>query len=152
MTSRMLQFVVEGPPQGKARPRFVRTRTGMRTYTLDKTKSYEAQIGFVARGALAGAPMLAGALEVAVSAHYPIPASWSKRKRAQALRNEIRPTVKPDLDNVVKAVLDALNGVAYVDDCQVVDSHGRKSYSERPSLLVQVFELKHLKQQESAHA
>ncbi len=52
------------------------------------------------------------------------------------LGGKILPAKKPDIDNVVKAVLDALNGVAYRDDTQVIELHVRKSYSEKPRVEV----------------
>ncbi|MNQ94958.1 Endodeoxyribonuclease RusA [compost metagenome] len=65
-----------------------------------------------------------------------VAASWSKSRRATALAGEILPTKKPDADNVLKAVKDAMNGIVYIDDCQVVDFHGRKRFSDTPRVEV----------------
>jgi Holliday junction resolvase RusA-like endonuclease len=66
-----------------------------------------------------------------------IPKSWPKKKQAQAENNEISPG-KPDLDNIAKTVLDALNGVCYEDDAQVVILSVTKCYSREPGVMVRV--------------
>ena len=58
----------------------------------------------------------------------PVPASYSKKAREACLSGETRPTKKPDVDNILKAFLDAMNGIVYLDDCQVVDLHVKKVY------------------------
>lgn len=67
-------------------------------------------------------------MRVDLDAVFPIPKSWAKRKREQAAEGDICPMTKPDLDNVVKIALDALNGVAWEDDKQVVWIGARKEY------------------------
>jgi len=74
---------------------------------------------------------------VKLVAIFPVPASWSRRKRADALAGVIRPTVKPDGDNIQKCC-DAFNGVIWRDDAQVVTWTGRKIYGERPGLHIEV--------------
>lgn len=108
-------FFVEGRPKGKGRPRMAR-RTG-HVYTPASTKAYESEIrqAFLRQGGetFAGLPVM-----VEIEASYPMPKSWSKRKREEA-----RGTYcgnKPDLDNLEKAILDALNGLAWDDDKAVV--------------------------------
>jgi Holliday junction resolvase RusA-like endonuclease len=86
---------------------------------------------------MVGRPLLEGALHVQVSAYFAVPQSWSTTKRAAALTGAIRPTKRPDLDNVVK-VLDALNGVIWRDDAQVISGVIDKHYSDRPRLRVEV--------------
>jgi Holliday junction resolvase RusA-like endonuclease len=61
-------------------------------------------------------------------AFLPVPGSWPKSKKAKALAGIITPTVKPDADNLAKSVCDALNGVAWVDDKQVIKLHVFKAY------------------------
>lgn len=75
-------------------------------------------------------------------AQYPIPQSWSKRKKKEAIAGLIMPTTKPDGDNILKVVLDALNGLAYDDDRQVVKMCIIKAYGVNPGLVVQVGEYK----------
>ena len=73
-------------------------------------------------------------IKVRIQAFYEVPKSCSKVRRTAMLNGELLPAKKPDIDNVVKAVLDALNKVAYRDDNQVVELKIRKQYSERPRL------------------
>jgi Holliday junction resolvase RusA-like endonuclease len=86
---------------------------------------------------MAGRPPLEDALRVSVLAYFGIPASWSAKKRAAALAGLVRPTKRPDWENVAK-MLDALNGVVWRDDAQVVSGLIEKHYSDRPRLRVEV--------------
>lgn len=81
-------------------------------------------------------------LDVRVFAYYAIPKSISKKKRQAMLDKKIRPTKKPDADNVCKVICDSLNGVAYRDDTQVVDCMVRKFYAEIPRVLVTIEEIR----------
>lgn len=128
----IVNFTVHGEPQGKARPRF--TKTG-RTYTPKKTADYEDSI----RCAYPG-HMMSGAVDVYIEAFFSVPKSYSKAKRSKCLANEIKPTKKPDGDNIIKAVLDALNGTAYHDDSQVVYVAIAKYYSETARITVTIAE------------
>ncbi len=128
-----MEFIVEGDPQGKARPRFSR-RSGT-VYTPSKTARYEKEIrqAYIAAG---GKMIPAGSyVAVTVDAYFKIPKSYTKRKRLDCEHNIIRPDKKPDIDNVVKVVLDALNKVAYEDDKQVVGIICRKWYSQSSGFL-----------------
>lgn len=127
-------FVVDGSPVGKGRPRFVRA-TG-HTYTPDKTKEYEQRIA--EEYARKGGKMMDGYIAVKIYAVYKIPTTTSKAKREQMLRGAIKPTVKPDLDNVLKIVLDGLNKVAYDDDRQVTSVVVAKAYGETPYIEVSI--------------
>ncbi len=124
-----------GEPEGKGRPRFDR-RSG-RAYTPASTRSYEAALRLAAQAEMAGRPLMTGALEVLIVAAFPIPKSFSKAKRSDALVGALRPTRKPDADNLLKGI-DALNGVVWEDDAQVTDATVKKIYAERPELTIQV--------------
>jgi Holliday junction resolvase RusA-like endonuclease len=75
--------------------------------------------------------VLRGAVQVWIEIEVEPPTKFSKRMRASALAGEVFPTVKPDADNVLKAILDACNGVVYLDDKQVVKLSMMKRYGER---------------------
>lgn len=77
-------------------------------------------------------------LDIRIIAYYPIPQSTSKKRHKEMLEHRIRPTVKPDLDNVAKLIYDALNGVAWHDDNAIVDTQVRKFYSDNPRVDVTI--------------
>jgi Holliday junction resolvase RusA-like endonuclease len=81
---------------------------------------------------------LLGPLSVSVTAFMPVPPSWSNRKRDAALAGTVRPTGKPDSDNVQKVAWDALNSIVFADDAQIVEAKVSKIYDERPRLRVEV--------------
>lgn len=89
----------------KRRPRFANGRA----YVDAKTKADEAAV----RAAYAG-PKHSGPVAVRIDVYDALPKSRPKRVEAEPN------TAKPDADNVAKAVLDGLNGVAWEDDAQVV--------------------------------
>lgn len=116
---RRIAFEVPGKPCGKGRPRFGNGRT----FTPGATISAENWIKTCA--VEAGVPLMEGALEVEVIAVRAIPKSWSKKRRAAALRGAYD-TRRPDGDNIAKLVGDALNGIAWADDAQISDWIVRK--------------------------
>ena len=79
-------------------------------------------------------------LRVRILAKFPIPESWSKKNKEKALKGEIMPNKKPDLDNIAKIILDGLNGVAYTDDKQVTSMEIEKVYSDEPCVVVCIAE------------
>lgn len=123
-------FTIPGEPVGKGRPRFGRTKNGgVHTYTPDKTAKYESLVTRCYRAAI-GYTVKHAPVGVEIDAYFTIPKSYS-RKRVQDITEERElPMKKPDCDNIVKVILDALNGVAYTDDKQVVDVRCRKRYAK----------------------
>ncbi|MDI4168582.1 RusA family crossover junction endodeoxyribonuclease, partial [Pseudomonas aeruginosa] len=83
----------------------------------------------------------AGPVLIELRMFHPIPRSWSKKRQAMALVGEVMPTVKCDADNCLKAVCDALNGVAWKDDTQVVNVMLAKRYAEVPRVEVKIVPL-----------
>ena len=75
-------------------------------------------------------------LDVRIIAYFDIPKSVSKKKRQAMLDKKIRPTKKPDSDNLAKSICDACNKVAYRDDASIVDLQVRKFYSKQPRVEV----------------
>ena len=138
-----MKFIVEGKPQGKARARtFYNKRMGkMQSITPIQTKSYEDLIRWSYKAA-GGKYLGEKTLQVNIQAFYPIPKAFSKVKTNDAINGDIRPTSKPDCDNIVKVVLDALNGVAYYDDKQVVAVSCNKYYGVRGYLQIAIEELR----------
>jgi Holliday junction resolvase RusA-like endonuclease len=133
----MISIVIEGEPVGKARPRVYRNNGVTRAVTPDKTKRYEEQVkGAYLEQVGREVSFPEGPVRVTILMGFSIPKSTSKKKRLQMLQGKIRPQKKPDIDNVTKAVLDALNGLAYSDDKQVVDITASKWYTKKPFVWV----------------
>jgi Holliday junction resolvase RusA-like endonuclease len=85
-----------------------------------------------------GAAVLDEPVSVELLAELPIPASWSKKRRNLAILGLIRPSGRPDLDNLWKLMADAFNGVVFRDDALIVEAHARKIYGLQPKLVVTV--------------
>ncbi len=139
-----VHFTIPGPPQGKARPKVVRIKTGASvTYTPDKTVRYEELTRSRYQAAARGFKFSDDAqVGIRITARYPVPKSKSKRVKAAMLAGQIRPAKKPDCDNVVKIICDALNGFAYKDDAQVVLAQVTKEYADEPKTDVRLWEAK----------
>ena len=132
-----IKFTVLGEPQGKGRPRFRTVAGHAQTYTPDATASYENLIACEYRRQCQDYVFPDDAeLDMRIIAYMRIPNSTSKKKKDLMRRGMIRPTKKPDIDNIFKVVADALNGVAFPDDKAIVDCQVRKFYSDRPRLMV----------------
>lgn len=128
----VIEFIVPGEPVGKGRPRAFRMGNSVRMHTPDKTARYENLVAMAAQEAMAGRAPLDGPMAVEMVLVTTPPASWSQKKRGQALDGMIRPTTKPDCDNVLKAIADACNGIVWGDDKQITDVVIRKRYGVRP--------------------
>lgn len=131
-----LVIVVPGEPRGKGRPRFVSTPRGGRTYTDAETVAYERMVAWCAKQA--GATVLQGPINLIVRAYLQIPKSASKKRHADMVSGAERPTKKPDADNILKALSDGLNGIAFGDDTQIVDLTISKFWSLEPRLEIEI--------------
>ena len=118
-------FVVPGASKGKGRARS--TASGHH-YTPAQTRNAEAFVKMLAAQEMKGAAPETGAIDLRIIITVDVPKSFNKAKKAAALLGLLRPTVKPDVDNAVKLIGDALNGVVYVDDKQIVELTVRKNY------------------------
>ena len=129
-------FTVPGKIIGKQRPVVTKTHT----FTPKKSVNAESKIALFAQNA--GVECTDRPIKLGITAFFAIPKSFSKKKKQLALDNEIRPTKYPDWDNIGKTVADALNGIAYHDDKQVVDGFVRKVYTGREEhLMITIYEL-----------
>lgn len=130
----MNYIVVKGNVKGKSRPR-LNINTG-NIYTPKPTKNYEELIAWCYR-TQGGRHWLDQPVRVEIIAEHLAP-KVSKGKRAAMIAGEVYPLIKPDADNIAKIVLDALNGVAYNDDKQVVELTIRKRWSDDARVLIRV--------------
>ena len=132
------EFEMLGSIQGKARHR-MNTRTG-RAYTPTKTKLYEYSLRQWFCMNYPNFKPIEGRVKVSIIAYFEVPKSTSKKKEAEMLANIISPTKKPDADNIVKIVLDAMNKFAFKDDTQVTKLEIEKKYSRTPRIYVKIEE------------
>lgn len=130
-------ITVPGIMRGKGRPRFSTQGGRARAYTDSKTASLEAVVRQCAFDQV-GQINLLGPLAVQISVVLPIAKSWSKGERQAAERGGLLPTGKPDLDNIVKLIFDALNGMVWRDDSQICQESAAKSYGTTPMTVVRV--------------
>ena len=117
---------IAGTPVGKERPRAGQHRV----YTAPKTRSWERAAAFEAKAAMKGRPPLQGPLAAHVEAIFPYPKNWEKNRRLLSYPSKI------DLDNMVKAALDSLNNIAYIDDSQIVQITALKAYGDKPGVRI----------------
>lgn len=138
-----VSFTIPGEPQGKARPRVVRAQNGMSlTYTPDKTVAYEELVRIRFKAAAHGCRFPDDAqVGIQITAWYSIPKSKSKKVKTAMLAGQINPTKKPDCDNIVKIICDALNGIAYKDDQQITLAQIRKKYADVPRVDVRLWKI-----------
>jgi len=130
----LIKFTVPVPPVAKARPR-VTVRGGFaRAYTPKKTAQFEQ----IVADCCPMHPPINTPCHLSITFHLPIPKSWSKAKQKAAQDGELAPVTRPDIDNYIKSVMDALNGVAYEDDSQVVTLTAAKLYSVDPRVEIQI--------------
>lgn len=133
-------FQVPGKPVGKGRPRFSTNSGTPRAYTPDKTVQYEKKVR--AAYLLANGPYFDGPVRLKITAYFKIPKGISRNLRTLMAEGEIRPTQRPDADNIIKSIMDALNGVAYKDDASVAEVACSKRYTgSDPYALVEITEI-----------
>lgn len=132
-----ITFEIKGEPMGKQRPKFSRVGNFVKTYTPKETINYEQWVKacYLSAG---GRHYGSQAMKIEVHIYYKIPKAYSKKKTQQALDGTIVPTVRPDLDNCSKTILDALNNIAYDDDKQVVELNIKKLYAHEPKVVVKI--------------
>lgn len=127
-------ITVKGSLHGKDRPRFNKD-TGA-VYTPRPTREYEQLVAQCYR-MQGGRNWLDQPVIVEIVAFYAMPKA-NPGRRNKMLIGELRPTIKPDADNIAKIIMDALNGVAYNDDKQVVGLSVKKRYAEEPKVIIRV--------------
>ena len=133
-----LEFTIPG--KAVANQSFRYTKDG-RKYTDKEVKGYANWVRLCFERAYPEHPpsvFFEKSLKVHIQAFFEIPKSYSKKKRELALAGKIRPTVKPDTDNISKNIKDALNGIAYPDDKQVVSETIEKFYDDSAYTIVSI--------------
>lgn len=136
-----VRFSIPGNPFGKQRPRFAKKGGFVKPYTPEKTEVYENLVKWYYQKEVGFMFPDDSMIDIEIIAFYEIPKSTSKKKRQLMLDKKLRPTKKPDWDNVGKIICDSLNKIAYRDDAMVVDAIVRKFYSEQPRVEVTMREI-----------
>lgn len=120
-----MKVVIPMPPKSKGRPRFSRGHA----YTPKETREYEEAVRQIVKSVIKS-PFNNG-LRLTINFYLQVPKSWPKAKQEQARNGQVRPTTRPDIDNLIKAIMDALNdGIGYNDDKQIVELHAYEWYGE----------------------
>ena len=136
-----VNFTIPGKAQAKQRPKF--NRFSGRAYTPKQTVSFENWVKdcyFRSISSIDNKPT-DKPLKVAITMYVEIPQSKSKKQKEKMITGEIKPIVKPDVDNVAKSILDALNGIIYLDDKQIIELDIEKIYAETSWTEVKIEEI-----------
>lgn len=138
-----VEIIVMGEPVAQGRPRFSQVCGHVTARDPEKSKSYKTLVRSEAQRIYemdkAFAP-IDGPCCMMLTVGRSVPKSWSKRKQAMAIKGELRPTSKPDLDNYVKGILDAINTVIVKDDSRVVGINAVKRYQSNPGVDIVITE------------
>lgn len=132
-----MKLVFEIEPVEQARPRATRTKYGIRLYDPKKVADYKKQLAMMCKLWYKDKPLY-GQLKVELNFYRHLQESISKKERALRISGAHRPIVKPDTDNYIKSTLDALNGLLWEDDNQIVDLVAHKYYSDNPRVEIEV--------------
>lgn len=136
----IIQFEIPGQPVAQGRPR-ASTRGGfVKMYDPPESKRYKQH---VRSAAIPYAPKepLEGPLEVRMTFYRRTLKSFTKKEEREAADGILRPTTRPDSSNYIKGVEDALNGLMWKDDSQIVTLIAEKYYSDEPRVFVEIIEL-----------
>ena len=132
------EFEVPGKVIGKGRPR-LNSYTGV-VYTPTRTKDYESLVEQYFLLKYPRFKILEGRIKVNIVAYFAIPKTTKKSEINEMLDNNISPTKKPDIDNIVKVVLDSMNKFAFKDDNQITKLEVEKKYSIEDKICVKIEE------------
>ena len=139
---RRILMTLYGNPVAQGRPRFSRQGGFVKAYDPIKSKAYKALIILDLQPLLAkpGFRQFKNPCRVHLLICRAIPSGFSQKKRKEAIEAKIRPTTRPDTDNYIKGILDALNGTVLKDDSIVCEINAGKIYSDKPRIEVMVEE------------
>lgn len=132
------EFEVPGKITGKGRPR-VNSYTGI-VYTPTKTKDYETLVEQYFLLKYPKFKILEGRIKVQIKAFFNIPKATKKQEVSEMLENKISPMKKPDIDNIVKIILDSMNKFAFKDDAQITKLEVEKLYGEEEKVYIKIEE------------
>lgn len=144
MDKKEIVLIIDGNPFGKQRPRVVRTGKGAsRAFTPEKTMQYESYVKVLYRRKYGRHTSFKedDELHLDIKAYYEIAKSTPKYLKEMMLTGVVKPTKKPDVDNIIKIIADSLNEVAYKDDKQIVACSCQKFYASEPRVEIAISKL-----------
>jgi Holliday junction resolvase RusA-like endonuclease len=132
-----IKITVPGQPVPQGRPKFTTIGGHARAYDPKKSVDYKK---IVAYHAMQHKPklLLEGELEVEILIYKESLKSFSRKNMELAELGQLRPVTKPDADNYAKGPLDAMKGIIWKDDGQIVDLIARKFYSSKPRIEITI--------------
>ena len=130
-----MRLEIKGQPVGKGRPRL--SRYG--TYTPEKTKNYENYVKLCFINKYKDYTPTEKPLKTKITAFFEVPTSYSKKKKKELIGQPH--TSRPDIDNIVKIILDSLNKLAYKDDNQIAKLEVEKLYGEQAKVVLEIEEV-----------
>jgi len=137
----LIKFTIPGEPKGKGRPKFSRQGKFVKTYTPETTVNYENWVKICFQEAKQEKLADGFQLTATIKCYFGTPKSISKKNEELCLNGGLRPTKKPDIDNIAKIILDSLNGLAYADDKNIVTCNIEKWFGEEPRVEVEIKEI-----------
>lgn len=135
-----LELVIPGEPCAQGRPRFSTVGGFVKAYDPEKSRNYKAFVKCVVMDSIkkTGWTLTDLPLCVEITAFMGIPSSKPKKFKERALAGLERPNKKPDVDNMFKIITDALSGIVYKDDKQIVSAKVSKYYTDIPYVAVKI--------------
>ena len=140
--SHYIRILVPGKAVAQQRPAFAARFGHAVAFERKESRNYKAYVRMLAVKAMEAHALqtIEDAVKVDIRICKAVPKSFSKKKSIDALNNNIRPTTKPDVDNIAKAIMDALTSVVWKDDAQVCSLTVTKEYSNSDCVSVTVKE------------
>jgi Holliday junction resolvase RusA-like endonuclease len=136
----VIELIIPGDYHGQGRPRTVTNKFTRKTTTYNPNAKEKKDLQKLIRFLTREKP-LTGAISVNLTIYRKMQKSLSKKEREAKAKGIIRPTVKPDIDNKIKLILDAMNGIVWEDDNQIVELNAKEYYSDDPRIEAKIFEL-----------
>ena len=136
----MIRLIIPGEVVPQLRPKFSRKGGFIQVYDPAKCRDYKDHVRKLAMQQYKGKP-IEGPVAVKILVHRYTPQSFGKTKIAMALAGALRPTTKPDLDNLCKGIVDALKGIVWRDDAQIVKLEIEKWYSDNPRAEIEISQI-----------
>ncbi|MEY9096323.1 RusA family crossover junction endodeoxyribonuclease [Paenibacillus sp. RC84] len=137
MNEKSLQFTVFGEPVAQGRPKFSTVGGFVKAYDPKKSRDFKDYVKLAA-SEHRPTSLLEHPLILEVNVYRSMPKSFSKKKALAAEDGLVLPITKPDIDNYVKGIKDALKGIIWKDDSQVADLIARKRYSSTPRIEITI--------------